>query len=148
VEKFKLIMEIKNLSHSKDWFIARTEWEFKEIYISDFPETCLCGHFPIKEVCVLQNKINNNEITVGNCCVKKFIKPASERIFQSFKRIKKDSRKSFNREAIEHAFKNSRINQWEYIFYSDTLRKRNLSLKQLEKRKQINEKIIGQINNQ
>jgi hypothetical protein len=146
MEKFKLIKEILNLSYSNVWAIARNEWELEEIYFSDFPETCLCGHFPIKELCVLRNKINSNEITVGNCCVKKFIEPESDKIFRSVKRIIKDNGKSFNRETIDYAFKNNRINEWEYIFYSDTLMKRNLSPKQIEKRKLINEKILLWVN--
>jgi hypothetical protein len=143
---FKLIKEILDLSYSKNWFIAKAEWQLDEIRFSDDFETCLCGHFPIKELCVLHNKINYNEVTIGNCCVQKFIDPNSEKIFQSVKKIKKNQEKSFNRETIEYAFKKDWLNEWEYSFYFDTLRKRKLSYKQLEKRKQINDKILWRIN--
>jgi len=67
-------------------------------------ETCLCGHYPIIELCVLGNRLNNKTATVGNCCVKKFIGLPSDRIFQAVKRVRKDATSSMNAEAIDCAF--------------------------------------------
>lgn len=76
---------------------------------------------------------NHNLAIVGNCCVKKFIRLPSDKIFQAIKRVRKDNEKSLNAEAIEHAHKKQWINDWEKDFYIDIMRKRNLSSKQLQK---------------
>lgn len=144
--EFKLVKEIVSLSISGNWEIAKTEWQLNEIYFSDEPETCLCGHYPIIELCELKNTKNKNVATVGNCCVKKFIGLPSDKIFQAIKRIKKDDCKSLNGEAIELAYSKNWISQWEYNFYCDTFRKRKLSDKQMLKRKQINEKVLFKMN--
>lgn len=144
--EFKLIKEIISLSVSDTWEIAKTEWELNEIYFADEPETCLCGRFPIIELCELKNTKNKELAVVGNCCVKKFIGLPSDKIFQAVKRVRKDGGKALNGEAIELARSKNWINEWEYNFYVDTFRKRKLSEKQLIKRRQINEKVLFRIN--
>ncbi|SIO96628.1 hypothetical protein [Vibrio spartinae] len=139
---FKLTKEIIGLSVSSIWDVAKLEWSLAQIYEADEPERCLCGHFPIIEICVLQNKQNKNQAIVGNCCVKKFIGLPSDKIFQAVKRVRKDNEKSLNVEAIDHAYRSGWINEWEYNFSIDTMRKRNLSVKQLGTRKIVNEKML------
>jgi hypothetical protein len=146
MSQFKLVSEIVKLSDSDTWEQAKYEWNLQEVYFSDVPETCLCGHNPIIELCELRNRNNNNTAIVGNCCVKKFIGLPSDKIFQAVKRIKKDGDKSLNKEAIDHAQSKGWINDWEYKFYSDTFSKRKLSDKQRIKRNQINERILFKMN--
>jgi len=86
MSEFKLTNEIIDLSKSKIWDAAKLEWSLAKIYEADEPETCLCGHFPIIEICILQNKLNHKQATVGNCCVKKFIGLPSDKIFQAVNR--------------------------------------------------------------
>ena len=140
--EFKLIQEIIAISKSDIWEIAKTEWKLHQIFFSKQPATCLCGHFPIIELCEIQNSKNNNIATVGNCCVKKFIGLPSDKIFQAVKRVRRDCGKSLNGDAIELARDKNWINDWEYNFYVDTFRKRNLSERQITKKRQINEKVL------
>lgn len=142
MSKYQLTKEIVARSESKIWDAAKLEWALEEVYESEVPETCLCGHFPIIEICLLRNKRNRNTATVGNCCVKKFIGLPSDKIFQAVKRVRKDAEKSLNAEAIQHAFDRGWISEWEKDFYFDIMRKRNLSLKQAAKKEQINEKFL------
>lgn len=142
MSEYKLTQEIIQLSQSKVWDFAKLEWVLDEIYEADEPETCLCGHFPIIEICNLRNKINGRLATVGNCCVKKFIGLPSDLIFQAVRRVRKDKQKSLNAEAIQHAFQKKWINEWEYKFSIDTMRKRNLTEKQMQTRMNINEKML------
>lgn len=141
MSEFKLTNKIIALSSSSIWNVAKLEWELDEIYEADEPGYCLCGHFPINETCILKNKVNGNLATVGNCCVKKFIGLPSDKIFQAIKRVRKDNEKSLNAEAIEHAFNKRWINNWEIFFYLDIMRKRKLSINQLNKKIKINEKL-------
>ncbi len=92
--QFLLITEIIQRSVSKTWDAAKLEWSLLEVYEADEPETCLCGHFPIIELCVLVNRRNKHRATVGNCCVKKFIGLPSDKIFQAVKPIRKDGARS------------------------------------------------------
>lgn len=140
MSEYKLTSGIISLSQSEIWDKAKLEWVLNEIYQAEEPDTCLCGHFPIIEICILRNKFNGHHATVGNCCVKKFIGLPSDKIFQAVKRVKKDNQKSLNVESIQHGKNKGWLNQWEYDFYMKIMRKRNLSSKQLQKKIQINEK--------
>ena len=140
---YKLGREIIALSEADHWARARLEWGIEDIYIQSEPETCLCGHFPINELCVLRNRKNGNCAIVGNVCVKKFMKLPSDKMFAAIKRVNDDATKAFNVELIEHAFDKGWINQWEKDFYLNTWRKRKLSDRQREKRLQVNQKILA-----
>ena len=139
---YNLEEKIVELSVSDDWEDAKYEWSIFEIYIDDTPATCLCGHFPILEMCVLQNRLNGKFTTVGNVCVHKFMGLPSDAIFASIKRIMEDSGKAFGYEGINFAFHKSWITDWERNFCEDTARKRKLTRSQKTKRIEINEKII------
>lgn len=141
MSEYKLIKEIIALSANNNWDHAKLEWKLDEVYEVEKPETCLCGHFPIIEVCVLINDVNGEKTLVGNSCVKKFIGLSSDRIFQAIKRVRKDNTKSLNVEAINYAHEKKWINNWEKEFYSDIMGKRKLTTKQLDKKIQINEKL-------
>ncbi len=141
MSEYKLTEEIIRLSESNIWDTAKLEWKLHEVYTVDNPQTCLCGHFPIIEICVLENSRNSEKAVVGNCCVKKFLGLSSDKIFQAIKRVRKDNQKSLNAEAIDYAFQKDWINEWEKKFYFDIMRKRILSTKQLSKKIQINEKM-------
>ncbi|HAS6204166.1 hypothetical protein QX220_21665 [Vibrio vulnificus] len=145
MSEYKLTEEIIKLSQSQLWDVAKSEWTLYEIYEADEPERCLCGHFPIIEICTLKNKLNSNYATVGNYCVKKFIGLPSDKIFQAIKRVRKDNEKSLNAEAISHAYDKGWINDWEKSFYLDVMRKRKLTPNQLNKKTQINNKLASKM---
>ncbi|EGR2186260.1 hypothetical protein ACEV74_23125 [Vibrio parahaemolyticus] len=145
MSEYKLTEEIIKLSQSQLWDVAKSEWTLYEIYEADEPERCLCGHFPIIEICTLKNKLNSNYATVGNCCVKKFIGLPSDKIFQAIKRVRKDDEKSLNAEAISHAYDKGWVNDWEKSFYLDVMRKRKLTPNQLNKKTQINNKLASKM---
>lgn len=138
----KLIQEIIQRSHSNIWDIAKTEWALHKIYEAEEPKKCLCGHFPIIEVCILRNTINDQLAMVGNCCVKRFIGLPSGLIFAAVKRVKKDHTKSLNAAALQYAQNRGWIDPWEYGFLINTMRKLILSEKQLKTRIKINKKML------
>jgi hypothetical protein len=141
MSEYKLIQEIIARSSTAIWDKAKLEWALHEIYEAEEPDSCLCGKFPIIEICILRNRVNGNFATVGNSCVKKFIGLPSDKIFQAVKRVRKDSTKSLNVEAITHAFEKGWLNKWESDFYFDNMRKRSLTQKQAAKIVEINEMI-------
>ena len=137
---WRLFSEVVKVSNANVWADARVEWEMKKSYLREGSE-CLCGKYPITKICILVNKINKNEIEVGRCCVKKF-KMDLHTEYDVLQRVKRDESKSLNAAILEVAKKREVVNEWEYEFYEDTLRKRKMTEKQLEKRKQINKKVI------
>lgn len=132
-------------SDSKIWEAAKLEWRLHQISEADEPETCLCTHFPIIEICTLRNTKNGKFADVGNVCVKKFMGIRSDKIFSCIKRIRKDMDKAPNAETIELLHEQRLLSTWERSFSHDTIRKRNLSAGQLLKRHEINRKILENI---
>lgn len=142
--EYKLIQALVNLSNSDKWDEAKLEWIPHDILYAEELETCLCGH-PIKELCIIRNKMNDNLATVGNCCINKFTPMKTKKLFVCASKVKKDITKSFNSDFIQLAYERGRINTWEKGFYLDTWRKRNLTCKQMIKKCTINVKILTKI---
>lgn len=142
MSRYKLTEEIIKRSQAQTWDAARPEWGLEDVYFVEDPETCLCGHFPIKEICTLRNSANQETADVGNCCVKKFLGLPSDKIFQAVKRVKVDGDKALNAEAIQHAHQKGWMTDWERDFSLNTMRKRVLTGKQLQKRREINARVL------
>lgn len=142
---FELASKIIDLSVADTWDEAKLEWSLVDFFKEEKPDTCLCGHFPIVENCVLTNRLNGNQAIVGNVCVKKFLGLPSDKIFLGINRIAQDNKRSLNAEAIDHAYRKGWITDWERKFYLNTMRKRKPSIKQRDKRIEINDKILGMI---
>jgi len=145
--QFRLFKEIIALSVADNWDEAKREWELMDIHREDEPDTCLCGHAPIIELCELKNRKNGNWATVGNVCVKKFLGFPSELIFSGLRRIAKDHNKALNEAAVHHAYEKNWITKWERDFCLDTSRKRELSDKQYQKRQEINLRVLTRTKN-
>jgi hypothetical protein len=64
---------ILRLSRATDWKVAKKEWRLVEVSEADEPETCLCGHHPIIELCTIANTTTGNTAHVSNVCVKRFL---------------------------------------------------------------------------
>jgi len=140
---FKLIDEIIIRSVSDSWETARKEWFFENAYQSEEPETCLCGHFPIINICVIKNTRNGNCTEVGNCCINKFLDiDEGNKIFSSVNRLKKDISKSMSFEALQYLNEKGILDNFEFEFYSSIIRKRKLSDKQISIKERINQKFI------
>lgn len=142
--EYKLFNEIISLSNSDTWDIAKNEWTFDSVYESEEPQTCLCGHFPIVNICVIRNTVNKNITEVGNCCVKKFFNISDgDAIIASIKKLKKEISKSISIEALNYIHKKNVITDREYDFYTSIHKKRNLTEKQIGYKKRINEKFLS-----
>ncbi len=133
------------LSRAANWEVAKKEWRLIDVSEADEPETCLCGHYPIIELCTIANATTGNSVDVGNVCVKRFLGFRSDLIFQSLKRIRADRDKAIGPDATAFFHERVVINDWEYEFQQNTIRKRNLSERQLAARRKINEKVLAAV---
>lgn len=141
---FKLIEEIINLSESATWDFAKLEWEFTSAYYSDEEQKCLCGHYPIRNICVIRNKKNSSVTEVGNCCINKFLGiDEGNKIFTSIKRIKEKPRSSMSAEVLEYLSSKNAISDFDYKFYKSIIRRTSLSLKQWDLKEKINQKLLS-----
>ncbi|WP_454623489.1 hypothetical protein [Brucella anthropi] len=143
----KLSEGILALSEALTWEEAKHEWKLSSVYQAGSPSTCLCGHNPIIEICVLKNEKTNKIAEVGNRCVKRFLGLRSDLIFAAVKRVKDNTQKSLNEEATKFFFEQQIINEWEYHFQLNTLNKRKLSSRQIDARLKINKKVVDYMNN-
>ena len=141
--KENFIQGILSSSVGGTWDEAKLEWKlsFIEILPNENHWECLCGYYPIKELCHIINKKNGNRKIVGNQCVKKFDFGA-HKIISNIKKVTHKHDASLNPETIQYAYKHKMINNWEQEFYMDTMRKRNLTDRQMSKRMHINKKIV------
>lgn len=131
------------LSRATDWEVAKKEWRLVEISEADEPETCLCCHFPIIELCTISNATTGKSVDVGNVCVKRFLGFRSDSIFQSLKRVRADPDRAIGPDATAFFHERRVINDWGYQFQQSTMRKRNLSHRQLATKRSINQKVIA-----
>ncbi|MDR3451148.1 MAG: hypothetical protein P4M15_15620 [Alphaproteobacteria bacterium] len=141
----QLKTEILALSKAQEWEVAKKEWKLVEISEASDPETCLCGHYPIIELCTISNIVTGRSVDVGNVCVKRFLGFRSDLIFTSVKKIRNDINKSIGADAIVFFYERDVINSWEYNFLQDNMRKRILTPSQAAKRRTINQKILNSI---
>lgn len=68
IEKFADVLIAH--SESKVYKEAMLEWVYQGETIKK-PNNCICGHAILQNL-VVKNKLNNNELTIGNCCIHKF----------------------------------------------------------------------------
>ncbi|WP_149539357.1 hypothetical protein [Siccirubricoccus phaeus] len=132
-------------SRATEWPVARLEWKLVDISMADEPETCACGHYPIRELCLLNNRITGQHLEVGNVCVKRFLGLDYGLVFQGLKRIADDDTKALNAAATAFFYERGVISEWEYKFQQSTLRKRQLSLKQEATRQSINARVLAAV---
>ena len=136
---------ILKLSKATDWETARKEWRLVTIYDVDEPDTCLCGHYPIIEICDIENRITKARADVGNVCIKRFLGFRSDLIFAALKRLQKDITSALNTDAIAFFHERGAVNDWEYDFLQKTKAKRNLSDAQRRTRVNINRKVLAAV---
>lgn len=115
--KEKLKESIIENSINKDRESAKSEWEVIDIYLKPSYTTCLCGKYPISEVCELQNKNNLKKVIVGNGCVKYFFDINHGYIYKGIKKIKEDIDGVVSKKILEYAFKKWRIDAKQKSFY-------------------------------
>lgn len=125
--KQKLIKHILELSESDNFETARLEWKALSWTEREPNSYCPCGH-AIIERCYIQN-IRTGKVTyVGNCCVKKFI---STEMALFFKHIADAVRgKRVTEDVISVAYLRDVINEWEYVFLLDMLKKKRYTARQ------------------
>ena len=112
---YKLTEEIIDLSESDQWDFAKLEWSFEFAYYSDESQSCLCGHYPIRNICVIKNKKNHKITEVGNCCINKFLGiEDGNKIFTSIKKLKDDNSKSMSAEVLDYIYHKNGISDFEY----------------------------------
>lgn len=138
----ELKQNIVALSEADDFDKAVSEWGLARVYKGI--DTCLCGHSPINNICVIKNKKNGNTAIVGSTCVQNFIGIPTDYLFKTYTLLLKDEKVSFDKRFIQYLFDHEIINEWEYRFLLSTYSRPflNLSIKQQQKRIQINQKVI------
>lgn len=141
----QLSKAILAMSKAQDWETARKEWALVDIIEAEEPETCLCGHYPIVEICEIHNRITGHTTEVGNVCVKRFMGFRSDLIFSGIKRVRKNPENSLNADCIAFFRERRLLSDWEYGFLQDTMRKRSLTPKQMETRVRINGKVLAAV---
>lgn len=148
-ESYRLKTEILKRSNSTDWNEAKKEWNLESITTDEtVSSTCLCGHFPIKQLCHLHNPKTNNKAIVGNCCVNKFIPELeSNKIFTSISKVSKSLDNTLNKKTLAYCLDRDIITKFEYEVGRSFNNKKNFNAAQTLIRRIINRKALMHINN-
>ena len=119
---------LRKYSEAKNWEDAKQEWRLNHIWYADTEDarTCECGHYPICEICVVENEVNGTILEIGNCCVNQ-ISPEFDALKRIFPALR-DGR--INPAIIDYAFKQRIINDWEKRFLRNVWRKYGLTSRQ------------------
>lgn len=134
-----LIKGVLARSVSKHWVAAKREWVVVGLYRDVEGDTCICGHNPINNISVVQNKENGDYALVGSECVNEFLNLDLAPVFDFMKVADED--KSISLKAARTAYAMNVITDWELDFVADTYRKRKLTIRQLGIRRRINLKV-------
>lgn len=134
---------ILSMSKSSTFENAKKEWELDTISIANPLESCPCGKEKIKYLCHLKNTINGNTTFVGNVCTNKFIGIDATNVFNGLKRIKDNLEANMNIDLIVYCEERGLLKDRGFGFLEDTLRKRNLSARQLQWKRNINYRVLN-----
>lgn len=137
-ERERLIAELLKRSESKDWATARAEWEYFSSEVLEGYETCLCGQYPIRELCWMRNRSTNEVAAIGNVCVLYFVDRDLAGLFSSIKRVTEEKDKKLDWRLVESAWRAGVITRFDLEWYSETFSKRRS-----DGRVSINNRILG-----
>ena len=139
----QLKAHILPLSVSKDFNVARTEWDLVGVEVSEEFDNCPCGQ-DIKEHCYIRNRKTGQTTYVGNVCINRFMQIETGNLFDGLKRIAQDDTANANHDLIEHAYRMGYLfSEKEYTFLKQTVRKRKMSQAQTSWKQKINRRIIA-----
>jgi len=142
--KYALSKEIISRSVANTWDQAKLEWEWVGWFKETNPYgTCLCGHSPITDHCVLMNRKNSERVIVGSVCVKKFLGLPADKIFHAIERIQEDPARSLNAETIDFAYEQGWITFLDSVSYGLLRGRKKLAAEHLQKRIEINGKVLS-----
>lgn len=140
--KDKLKESIIENSINKDREKAKWEWEVINSYLMPWYTTCLCGKYPISEVCELQNKNNSKKVMVGNDCVKYFFDADHSYIYSAIKKIEENINNVVNDKIIIYALEKWRIDATQKSFYILMRRRKDPWEYQLKVRQDVNKILL------
>jgi len=139
---YPLFAKIIALSQAQTWDEAKKEWSLDWVRDAPSPMTCLCGHYPIKTICHISNRLTMNDAIVGNCCIHRF-EEKHIAIVEALQRVARKPSASFPPTLIEVAFKDGVLDDWERRFYLDIRPKRVLSPKQYDMKLKLNHRVLA-----
>lgn len=140
MNRWALIKRLLDLSDADVWDDAVFEWQLVNRYFDEDKDSCLCGHYPIKEIVVFENKFNGNVTKLGNCCETILYNNGEKKsIYPALKE------KRINKELIKYSRDMGYINEWEENFLFDTYRKRVFRGKQVIVFNKISSKLFFRI---
>jgi hypothetical protein len=124
MKKFKILKQnLLDLSLSKEWHKAISEWGFSHVYISEEGSTCACNQFPIKHVCVFINCKNGHRVEIGSQCMQEFWHKDVTHLFQSVKLMLNG--KTMRNRSLEEAYKSNIFNYRERNLYKRLKQKKD-----------------------
>lgn len=143
-----LEIPIVERSHAKHWADARLEWKNAgfHVVIGDVLDECICGE-KIRYVYTIHNAVNDCTADVGRCCIKRFGEDSplvtKDTMMACLNRIYQDNERGQNLELYKYIRDHNIFTPRELNFVYSTMRKANLTRRQMQWRVALNKKIIA-----
>lgn len=142
MKAYKLINEIIRLSNSNN----QQEAKLEQVHIDTFREEtkCICSK-DIVQCYLIKNIHNNNEVIVGSECIKKFEGAIAivDFIFKDIKKLEYNISSTLSEVSLDKFYMDcDTFESTSYYFYSDIIRKKKLTEKQLRQKQSINSKFL------
>jgi hypothetical protein len=135
------------LSASGSWETCRTEWFLDAIHFEDAPETCVCGGYPCRWVCLLVNRRTTDEHVVSAECAYRFFEIDVSQVFQGLMALTMCIDASIPLELIEYACANRWLTTKAAAFLRQIRYSRKLKPPQAAFRRTLNIAILSKCSN-
>jgi hypothetical protein len=151
-----LVLEILKNSIAESWEEAKLEWKCVGV-IENTSGQCICGHL-LNNLYFIQNNNNEKRLIVGSSCVKKFGTKQMIDYVKNAEKLRKDYEKliekqkenkiplSVRKPFLDKLFNLNIINRYEYKFYTNIYTDLDLTEKQFNFKKQLNQKMLNWYN--
>lgn len=133
-----------DLSLATEWPDVIKEWQLEFLEWGEDTTSCLCG-VTIMERCHMRNLVTRKRCVIGNVCVRRFLGIDMRGVFRGLASIRKDVLAAAGTDLLVYAHAQHIIDDWQYQFAVNTLRKRKLSARQHVQREAINQIILKKL---
>ncbi len=147
--EWQLRQALTGMSQATEFKAALREWKIidvKDLEENEGSETCLCGHYPIREIFTVFNATTGKTALIGSVCIRFFYHEGqftgAHTIIDSLRGLKRNPLNSANERLVKLAQDFGLIRQANVDFYVDIWRKQKLTNPQRVYKRNLNEIIL------
>lgn len=131
-------------SSAEHFELAKLQWELKDVVYRDDNQHCICGQ-PIKECCILQNKVTHRKMLVGRNCTERFFGINTLNVFKFLKKLENNKDEVIPEPLIGLFVQLGYVYDTEVAFLKQLTTQKTLSEKQSAWRSKIVYRVLNKL---